>query len=120
MTVRSLKNLSGMLDSNAGLAVTSDHFGEFSDLLLTRKTINHCQGPSLFNLFGNQIMRRGMASDLWQMGNTDNLTMKCQIFHLMADFYGRLSADPGIDLIKNEGEDLVRHAQTGLKCQHDP
>jgi len=57
--------------------------------------------------------------DLRKMGNTDHLMISSDHCHLLRHFLRRSSADPHIDLIKDQCLDLIFIRHDCLDCKHD-
>jgi hypothetical protein len=104
----------------AGSAVSpSKHTGKFPDTRFRIKTLNPGAGLFLIHFFFDTELRHGERGHLWQMGDTQYLAAPGHILQSLPHRRSRLSADPGIDFIKNNGAKGVGTGRGLAQCQHN-
>ena len=64
-----------------------------------------------------RISHRG---DLRKVGDAENLMLSSDVRQAFRYFLGSSSADAGVNLIEDQGRDIVRIGEDGLDRQHDP
>jgi len=61
----------------------------------------------------------GIAGDLRQVGDAQDLVVRCQSAELVADDRTKPAADVGVDLVEHQHADAVAGSQDALEGQHD-
>ena len=69
--------------------------------------------------FGDQQMGVAHGSKLGQMGHAQDLLGSCHTLQLFGNFLGSAAGNTGVNLVKNQGIDLVLFCQNILHGQHD-
>ena len=59
------------------------------------------------------------GSDLWQMGNADNLMVSGDDRQLFRHLLGCTAADAGVNLIKDQGRNIIAVCQYSFDSQHN-
>ena len=77
-------------------------------------------GLSLIHCLLDQIVGIRLGGDLSQMGDANDLMGSSDDSHLLGYFLSRSAADPHIDLIEDQGGDLIFICHHSLDGQHDP
>ena len=60
------------------------------------------------------------GGDLRQVGDAEHLVVGGEFADLARHRLGRLAADPGVDLVENDGVDHVATGEQALQRQHQP
>ena len=75
---------------------------------------------SVLHRFPDFKVRISHRGDLRKVGDAENLMLSSDVRQAFRYVLGSSSADAGVNLIEDQGRDIVRIGEDGLDRQHDP
>src|SRR6266567_3356340 len=82
--------------------VTAHDMGDLAHALLWSQFVDNGYGAFIEDLLVNVVVGIGKSGDLWQVGHTNNLVILREHPQLCPYDLAALSADTGVNFIKNE------------------
>src|SRR5690348_16881137 len=99
--------------------VATHDMGQFAHTLLWSQLGDNGHGAVVKDLLVDVIVCIGKGSDLWQVGNTDDLVVSSELPELLTDDLTAASADACIDFIKNESRCCICTGENGFEREHE-
>ena len=89
-----------MLHDGGGERFSAEHAGDFLHAGRVVELADFGEGASVFNVFGDGVMRAAVRGDLWQVGDAEHLMVFRDLFQFFADRIGDFAADIGVDFVE--------------------
>jgi hypothetical protein len=113
------EELAGVIEAGGAFGVAAEHASELPDPVMTVQALERGSAGTAAVILDDEEVVVSAGSDLWEVGDGENLVVLGHVLELGPDPNGNPSTDARVDLIEDEGGHGIDASQDGLEGEHD-